>query len=58
MGLALVHRIVTDHGGTLEFDNLTPSGARVRIVLPEAAPEPTHEVADPQPAHPTDHAPV
>ena len=33
MGLALVHRVVTDHGGSLELENLEPTGARVRIVL-------------------------
>jgi len=33
MGLALVHRVVTDHGGSLELESLNPSGARVRIVL-------------------------
>jgi two-component system nitrogen regulation sensor histidine kinase NtrY len=33
MGLALVHRVVTDHGGSLELENLKPAGARVRIVL-------------------------
>jgi two-component system nitrogen regulation sensor histidine kinase NtrY len=33
MGLAMVHRVVTDHGGTLELENLHPSGARVRITL-------------------------
>jgi nitrogen fixation/metabolism regulation signal transduction histidine kinase len=33
MGLALVHRVVTDHGGSLELKSLQPTGARVRIVL-------------------------
>ena len=33
MGLALVHRVVTDHGGSLELESLKPAGARVRIVL-------------------------
>jgi len=33
MGLALVHRIVTDHGGSLEMEGRSPGGARVRIVL-------------------------
>lgn len=36
MGLALVHRVVTDHGGTLELTNRQPSGALVRITLPAA----------------------
>lgn len=33
MGLALVHRVVIDHGGSLELENLEPAGARVRIIL-------------------------
>ena len=33
MGLALVHRIVTDHGGVLELKSLRSGGTRVRIVL-------------------------
>jgi len=33
MGLALVHRIVTDHGGVLELESLNSGGTRVRIVL-------------------------
>lgn len=33
MGLAMVHRVVTEHGGTLELENLQPEGARVRITL-------------------------
>ncbi len=33
MGLALVHRIVTDHGGVLKLESLSPAGTRVRIVL-------------------------
>ncbi len=37
MGLALVHRMVTDHGGALEFENLTPQGALIRIILPKTA---------------------
>jgi two-component system nitrogen regulation sensor histidine kinase NtrY len=34
MGLALVHRIVAEHGGLLEFENRQPTGALVRITLP------------------------
>ncbi len=33
MGLALVHRIVTDHGGSLDLENLESGGTRARIVL-------------------------
>lgn len=33
MGLALVHRIITDHGGILELESLSSGGTRVRIVL-------------------------
>ena len=33
MGLALVQRVVIDHGGSLDLENLEPTGARVRIVL-------------------------
>jgi nitrogen fixation/metabolism regulation signal transduction histidine kinase len=36
MGLAMVHRVVTDHGGTLELQNRQPTGALVRITLPAA----------------------
>ena len=33
MGLALVHRIITDHGGILELESLSSGGTRVRIGL-------------------------
>ncbi len=36
MGLALVHRVVRDHGGQLAMENLRPRGARVRIELRDA----------------------
>ena len=36
MGLALVHRIVSDHGGTLDLQTLEEGGTRVRIVLENA----------------------
>jgi two-component system nitrogen regulation sensor histidine kinase NtrY len=36
VGLALVHRIVSDHGGTLELGSLEEGGTRVRIVLDNA----------------------
>ena len=34
MGLALVHRVVSDHGGSLRLENVDPNGARVTILLP------------------------
>lgn len=34
MGLAKVHRVVTDHGGTLELDSREGEGTRVRITMP------------------------
>ena len=37
MGLALVHRIVAEHGGTLHLENRAPRGAVARIVLTDAA---------------------
>jgi two-component system nitrogen regulation sensor histidine kinase NtrY len=44
MGLALVNRIVTDHGGYLELENREPRGATVRIVLTDAlATEPSSD---------------
>lgn len=33
VGLALVHRIVSDHGGSLELGSVEEGGTRVRIVL-------------------------
>jgi two-component system nitrogen regulation sensor histidine kinase NtrY len=36
MGLALVHRIVADHGGTLHLENRSPRGTVARIVLTDA----------------------
>jgi nitrogen fixation/metabolism regulation signal transduction histidine kinase len=33
MGLALVHRIVADHGGALELESLESGGTRARIVF-------------------------
>ncbi len=37
MGLALVHRVVSDHGGTLQLRNRAPLGAVARIILPLTA---------------------
>ncbi|MEJ2189252.1 MAG: ATP-binding protein, partial [Acidobacteriota bacterium] len=36
MGLALVHRIVADHGGVLELEPRSPSGTLVRVILKNA----------------------
>jgi signal transduction histidine kinase len=36
MGLALVHRIVSDHGGSLEIKNRSAGGAHVTVILPGA----------------------
>jgi two-component system nitrogen regulation sensor histidine kinase NtrY len=36
MGLALVHRIVADHGGVLELQPRSPSGTLVRVILKNA----------------------
>jgi two-component system nitrogen regulation sensor histidine kinase NtrY len=36
VGLALVHRIVSDHGGSLELGSLDEGGTRVRIMLESA----------------------
>ena len=36
MGLAMVHRVVTEHGGTFELANRAPTGALARITLPGA----------------------
>jgi nitrogen fixation/metabolism regulation signal transduction histidine kinase len=36
MGLAMVHRIVIDHGGELDLVSREPRGTRVRIVLHQA----------------------
>jgi nitrogen fixation/metabolism regulation signal transduction histidine kinase len=36
MGLALVHRVISEHGGTLRLEDASPHGARVTVVLPAA----------------------
>jgi len=53
MGLALVHRIVADHGGVLEFENRTGAGALVRITLPRglADERPTRGAGDEPESH-------
>ena len=40
LGLTLVHRFVTEFGGTIAASNLVPHGACITIRLPEAAPVP------------------
>jgi two-component system nitrogen regulation sensor histidine kinase NtrY len=37
MGLALVHRVVSDHGGVLDLQTIETGGTRVRIVIEGAA---------------------
>ncbi len=41
LGLAMVRRVVRDLDGRLELSNRTPSGARVRLVLPRGEPTPS-----------------
>jgi two-component system nitrogen regulation sensor histidine kinase NtrY len=36
MGLALVHRIVSDHGGVLDLETIETGGTRARIVIEDA----------------------
>jgi signal transduction histidine kinase len=37
MGLALAHRLVHDHGGTITAGNRAGGGASLRVVLPASA---------------------
>jgi two-component system nitrogen regulation sensor histidine kinase NtrY len=50
MGLALVHRIVTEHGGSLNLSNRPGGGALVTIVLPGVRLEPPQTA----PGHPSE----
>jgi nitrogen fixation/metabolism regulation signal transduction histidine kinase len=34
LGLVIVKKIVEEHGGTVEIENVTPHGARVTFTLP------------------------
>ncbi len=47
MGLAMVNRVVTDHGGTMELRNLDPSGTRARVVLSNVRVEPVSAADSP-----------
>lgn len=42
MGLAIVDRIIRDHGGNMEISSRQPHGTRVRIALSKALVEKTH----------------
>jgi two-component system nitrogen regulation sensor histidine kinase GlnL len=39
LGLAVCHRIVTEHGGTIAYEPRAPRGARFRVTLPVRAEE-------------------
>jgi signal transduction histidine kinase len=45
LGLAVVHGIVTAHGGTIRVDSSVQTGTCFEIRLPVVSPEPTEEVA-------------
>ena len=34
LGLVIVKKIIEEHGGTVEIQNVTPHGARVTFTLP------------------------
>jgi two-component system nitrogen regulation sensor histidine kinase NtrY len=46
MGLALVRRIVSDHGGAFEISNRSPQGTRARVILRDAVVGVDHEIVD------------
>ncbi|QDV34778.1 GAF domain-containing sensor histidine kinase [Tautonia plasticadhaerens] len=52
LGLSISHGIIRDHGGRLEVDGRPGLGARFRIVLPVARPEPPPEGDPTGPAAP------
>ena len=45
LGLAVVHNIVTNHGGRIDLESAPGKGTRFRVILPRDAP-----VAEPPPA--------
>jgi nitrogen fixation/metabolism regulation signal transduction histidine kinase len=55
MGLALVHRIVADHGGTLHLENRSPCGTVARIVLADAVASATEDGTTSQGTTTMDH---
>ncbi len=46
LGLAVSHRIVTDHGGQILVDSEVGLGSTIRVVLPLRRPEPRDDRAD------------
>jgi signal transduction histidine kinase len=46
LGLAVSHRIVTDHGGQILVDSEVGLGSTIRVVLPLRRPEPREDPAD------------
>lgn len=47
LGLALTHKIVTDHGGTVDFTSVPGRGTTFRIVLPVVADPPAPAAGEP-----------
>ncbi|NQU39592.1 MAG: response regulator [Lentisphaerae bacterium] len=46
MGMAMVHGIVSRHGGTLEIESVVSKGTTIRILLPLASPPPLPALPD------------
>lgn len=53
LGLAVAHRIVTQHGGEIGVTSQVGAGTTVRVVLPRAAPRPRPVTTAPPPARRT-----